>query len=347
MKRYAALIAGVVVLFVSLGCLSFLQPEPTPTPTPTATLTPSITPTATMTPTPTITPSPTPTITPIPSLLLDNQSGQDICGVYISPSSLDSWGENDLYEDEEISEGGMRGFELEAGTYDIVVDDCDENSVDIWWELEIGAELVTLEIEPRPGTEGDLTITLTNDADTPICYVFIYPGGTDDYGVDWLGAQETVRANDSRSFQIPSGTYDMVALDCDFEEIDFAAGVAITGDYTWRVGGAAGQPAAPQPPAPAPSGTGTGNGTIYVLSELPVGGTCRVSVYGNGLNLLLDAGVGTPATYEVPPGEYGWQVFLGSGQTQANAFTIQAGGSCTFRCYREGASDYIGWGCSP
>jgi hypothetical protein len=351
MKRPLVLTLCIVFTLVALACLPSLQPEPTPTPMPTATATaiPSPTPTATatLTPSPTFTPQPTPTITPIPNLMLENGSGELVCDVFISPSASDFWGEDLLYEGEAILENAQRGFSLEENVYDVLVQDCRGNAVDIWWQVDVGDELATLTVGPRPGVAGRITVTLANDSGIPICSVFISPSTEEYWGVDWLDATEAIRVNRSRTFRLSPGTYDMLAEDCDFEEIDSAWGITITDEYTWHVGGVDEGPSAPSGGAPAPS-TGSGNGYIYVLSEIPVGGTCRISVWGNGLELLLDAGVGgTPASYEVPPGGYGWQAFLGWGQTDADAITVAPGGSCSFTCYREGTLDYVRWGCNP
>jgi hypothetical protein len=276
--------------------------------------------------------------------MIENQSGEAICGIFIVPTVAPSWGFDDLHNGETVPDNGLRGFDLEQDTYNILVEDCDGAGVAIWWGVEIGDELITLTAGPRPGLEGDAIVTLVNDSEARICSVFIAQTTAEYWGIDWLDADEIVRADNSRTFRLPTGTYGMLAEDCDGEEIDSVWGITITDGYTWRVGGVDEGTVPPSGGAPS---TGTGNGFIYVLSEIPVGGTCRISVWGQGLELLLDAGIGEPAAYEVPPGGYGWQAFLGWGQTDADAITVAPGGSCSFTCYRDGAMDYVSWGCNP
>jgi hypothetical protein len=346
MKRRFTLALCALVMLVLPGCLPTFLPEPTPTPEPTATATPipSPTPTATATPSPTSTPLPMPTITPMPSLMLENHSGDSICFAYISPSASDFWGDNDLHEGESISDGGQRGFDLDQNVYDIWVADCDETDVAVWWQVDIGDSLVTLEIPVRPGQEGSARATLVNDSGSAICNVYISPITSDYWGIDWLDAEEAIRRDGFRDFWLPPGSYDMLAENCVDDEIDTIWNITITDTYTWHVGGVDERAAPPSGGAPP---AGTGNGFIYVLSEIPVGGTCRISVWGQGLELLLDAGVGEPTAFEVPSGQYGWQAFLGWGQTEADAITVAPGGSCSFTCYRDGTLDYVRWGCSP
>lgn len=341
MKKSFVLILCLVFTLVSLGCLPFLQPEPTPTPTATATIIPSATPTATLTLTPTTIPSPTPTLTPIPSLMLENHSGVELCHVFIAPNDGDSWGDDVLYEDESIPVGGMRGFDMPVGIYNAWGADCDWNDIGIWWEIDIGDELTTLTVGPKPGLVGDATVTLVNDSETPICYVHIDLSSDEYWGVNWLNADEIIRTGASRTFRLPPDTYDLLAEDCDFEEIDVIGQVAITDEYTWNVGGTSDSGAAPSSGAPAT--TGSGNGFIYVENQLPGAGTCRISAWGNGQELLLDGGLGEAAIYEVPPGSYGWQGFIGNLQTGASAMTVAPGGYCSFTCLPE----YLSWNCVP
>jgi hypothetical protein len=94
------------------------------------------------------------------------------------------------------------------------------------------------------------------------------------------------------------------------------------------------QPPAPPPPPPS------SNGTIYLSSQTSVASTCRISVWGSE-TFQLDAGPGSPASRQVVPGDYGWQVFFGSKQTAASSMQIRAGGQCSFTCY----DNEVRWGC--
>jgi hypothetical protein len=98
------------------------------------------------------------------------------------------------------------------------------------------------------------------------------------------------------------------------------------------------QPPIPTPPPPPPPST---NGTIYLSSQTSAASTCRISVWGNE-NFQLDAGPGSPASRQVAPGDYGWQVFFGNRQTAPSSMQIRAGGQCSFTCY----DNEVRWGCN-
>lgn len=70
-------------------------------------------------------------------LVLKNTSSSKVCYVYISPVSSDSWGEDWLGMQESLETGEMRVFFLDPGTYDLMAQDCDENTLAEEYEVEI------------------------------------------------------------------------------------------------------------------------------------------------------------------------------------------------------------------
>jgi hypothetical protein len=60
---------------------------------------------------------------------LENESGQTICYVFISPTTSDVWGDDWLGDDEVIEDGDARVFDVPAGDYDLLATDCNQNTV--------------------------------------------------------------------------------------------------------------------------------------------------------------------------------------------------------------------------
>lgn len=84
------------------------------------------------------------------SIDVDNQVGFDICGLYISPSTSDDWGLNLLAPGETIVPGMVTSFPAEVGTtVDIYAEDCQGNTIDILYEIEIPAEGITVTYSPN------------------------------------------------------------------------------------------------------------------------------------------------------------------------------------------------------
>ncbi|MGC9357885.1 MAG: serine/threonine protein kinase [Anaerolineae bacterium] len=64
------------------------------------------------------------------ALLVLNESTSDICFTFISPVTAESWGEDWLGPREGINaSGGRRAFFVDPGTYDLLVQDCEQNSL--------------------------------------------------------------------------------------------------------------------------------------------------------------------------------------------------------------------------
>ena len=78
-------------------------------------------------------------------------------------------------------------------------------------------------------------IILNNKSGIEICYVLISPTTEDVWGDDQLGDTETIRDGRSRTFEITAGRWDMMALDCDENEIDVRWEQDISGPYDWTI----------------------------------------------------------------------------------------------------------------
>lgn len=90
---------------------------------------------------------------PIVDFALDNQSGTEVCYVWLSPPVAKNWGTQDL-EAATIPTGTTSTLTMPAGTYDLLVEDCSEATVmeAFGVSVEAGAPpLVIVAPEPTPG----------------------------------------------------------------------------------------------------------------------------------------------------------------------------------------------------
>ena len=86
-----------------------------------------------------------------------------------------------------------------------------------------------------PATGGAAaTLTVINDTDTEIWYVYISPSDSSDWGDDWLGDNKIV-PGDSYTFELTEGTYDLMAQDEEHNEMASRYGEYISGDMEWRL----------------------------------------------------------------------------------------------------------------
>lgn len=74
-------------------------------------------------------------------LVLKNQSSAKVCYVYISPETNDSWGDDWMGLQESLASGESRVFFLKPGTYDLMAQDCDENTLAEEYAVEINDDI--------------------------------------------------------------------------------------------------------------------------------------------------------------------------------------------------------------
>ncbi|HOU14147.1 MAG TPA: hypothetical protein PKZ84_13625 [Anaerolineae bacterium] len=70
-------------------------------------------------------------------LLVDNTSDQELCYVFISLSSGGEWGDDRMGGSEIIPAGGKRIFYVKPGTYDLMVQNCDDESLAERYEVDL------------------------------------------------------------------------------------------------------------------------------------------------------------------------------------------------------------------
>lgn len=163
------------------------------------------------------------------NIKIDNRSPMDICYVYISPSSADAWGADQLSDEETIGSGSSKSFSLAADTYDVRLENCDEHVVGTGWEISSAETLVVGD------SRATTALLVSNESSTDVCYVYISSPSAEDWGADWMGDSESIPSGSSRVFFVESGTYDLDADDCDGETLVEEFGVDLSDDLVWTL----------------------------------------------------------------------------------------------------------------
>ncbi len=158
------------------------------------------------------------------ALVLSNVNEADVCYAQLSPSSLDSWGEDALGDKEILASGDSRIFFLLPGTYDILLSDCDEQSLAEEYELEITGDVAWTLTDDGLVQEGQKTMAddggpfyleVENVSTYDVCYIYISASDVGDWNEDWLGDGETITPGGSwRSEYIPAGPHDIKLENC-------------------------------------------------------------------------------------------------------------------------------------
>jgi len=177
---------------------------------------------------------PSPTHTPEPSgegfeVTIQNWSPYDVCYVFISPSTAESWGDDWLGEQEMIPPETRQSFSVPAGPHDIEVLTCDEGVVATAWEISYDLELEVSAPDLVP-------LWVMNDLDTEICFLYASPEVSDDWGPDRLGEYEVLAPGDVRILFVTPENLDVMAEDCDGNTAAQEFGIFPEPEYTWFLG---------------------------------------------------------------------------------------------------------------
>ena len=84
-------------------------------------------------------------------------------------------------------------------------------------------------------TSGVAELVIYNDSAVAVCYLYISPTTSDEWGSDQLGPEELIDARTSYFLSdIPVGMYDIMAEFCDGEQV-IEEGVQLEDEYTWTL----------------------------------------------------------------------------------------------------------------
>jgi CHAT domain-containing protein/Tfp pilus assembly protein PilF len=93
-----------------------------------------------------------------------------------------------------------------------------------------GGIVSTAHAAPSSQAGDDATLRVINESEETICHVFISPVTTDEWGNDWLYAEEIISSGKSRDFVVVSGSYNVALVSCDSDALLEERSVTITAD---------------------------------------------------------------------------------------------------------------------
>ncbi len=88
-------------------------------------------------------------------------------------------------------------------------------------------------LEVEISSPGLVPLRVSNDIGQDICYVFISPEVSDNWGDDRLGASEVLGGGETRLFFLSRDTYDLMVQDCSGNTLAEQYGFLLQVEGTW------------------------------------------------------------------------------------------------------------------
>lgn len=195
------LLAAALLALAALACSVSLTPEP---PTPAPTVAP-----------PTSTPTPLPTDTRLPtfSLTVTNNSGLEICRVFVSAADASGWGDDQLGGDTIPNGVAYTLTDISTGVYDLRAEACNNES----FAENLDADLTEGDFEWTISPAGP-SLTLINNSDLAVCKVFgiAHSNPSPNFGANRLDDTDRIEPGESYVFtDFPEDEgYDLFAVAC-------------------------------------------------------------------------------------------------------------------------------------
>jgi hypothetical protein len=170
------------------------------------------------------------------SLTIINNSILEIYSVNIAPASDSNWG-NNMLPSVILNVNSFVTFTgISGGTYNLQVCDSSLASIQTWMSAEINGAVTWTITEPQLGRSGNSYLTVENQADIPIRIINIVPSTNTEWGVNYLNGTLVNPGEIAVITPLPSGNYNLRAVDIDSNVIETATNFPINAGTRWVVG---------------------------------------------------------------------------------------------------------------
>jgi serine/threonine protein kinase len=144
------------------------------------------------------------------SLIVDNQSAQTVCELYVSPRDSDSWGDNQLNADTVIASGDTFTLEgVPSGVYDMQALDCSQYLLASRYGVELNGSEIHWAVRDK-----DATLLVINNSDMAVCGVYVSSPGDTIWGLSQLG-EDQLASGGQIEIAVADGTWDLRAEACE------------------------------------------------------------------------------------------------------------------------------------
>ncbi len=189
------------------------------------------------------------------NLVVNNESGKDICKLYIAPAGSSGPGTEQL-NGSPISAGSTHTISgLDTGQYDLTARDCGDVPVatdygltlaqgDFNWTINAPEATAASSDHSNtfqagsgntPSAATTASLVVTNQTGETICKLYVRPAGTTEWGDNQLGSQQIQNQAQFTLNAIPEGRYDLRAETCDSGNSAEHLDADLSGEMTWTL----------------------------------------------------------------------------------------------------------------
>jgi hypothetical protein len=174
---------------------------------------------------------------------LVNESGVDICHLYLSSADEEAWGPDQLGEDTVVRAGEEFTLEgIEPGTYDVRFEGCEGEYLERYGLDVTGTTvkytLMAAEGDVEAGAEeaGGVALYVINDSSADICNLYLSSVDEEVWGPDQLAEDAVIYAGERLVLEeIEPGTYDVRFESCEGDYLE-RYGLDVTHDVEIALG---------------------------------------------------------------------------------------------------------------
>jgi len=106
----------------------------------------------------------------------------------------------------------------------------------VWWPVLLGVVLAVATgcpvVPVQPNPQG-VMLQIVNNSSEEIAYLYVSPQGSDAWGGDVLGSENTIPPGESFGVSVAPGNYDLMVEGFQHQEIGRRMGVQILEDSQW------------------------------------------------------------------------------------------------------------------
>lgn len=163
-----------------------------------------------------------------------NESNVEICALFVTPSTSEEWGDNQIGSTGAVAQGETFTLtDIPVGTYDLLAEDCQGNGLAQEFDVVFTEEGITWTLSGDI-EESTVQLDLINDSSVALCYLYVSPSDAEDWGPDQFGEAVLEPGMTFTLEGIVPGQYDMLIESCDGLTLE-EYGLDLTQDFTYTV----------------------------------------------------------------------------------------------------------------